>query len=353
MLRHIRYGFLLLLVGLLGINNVQAQINPNPRCQTLNTGYGNLYWRSRWLDNDTIEFLDWNGANGSSTLSPTKTTWYQYHATTGVLETLDYNPFDQLKIAGNKLVDTPLKSVQAGLEGLYEYVNISPNQDFVIYPRQDETSQDMWLIDTRSKTEVPLGIGLGYPKVFWSADEQKFILTNTDRAANYLTPMQLVTLVDGKITVQQLDKIKLLSDIIPISKNYYLHGISPDGRYLLITPEYATYETWAVDLVNQKAHILGFYIYGETDVVWTSPSEFIGIADKLGAIRYNIVNGMQEVLAQPNEIGLYDIRLNMIGSKLPKDAFIAGGHNLSPDGHYSIAHGQRDMKSQIVVCKIY
>ncbi len=354
MLRHVRYGFLFLLIGLLEINSVQAQPDPSSRCQTLNTEYGGLYWRSRWLDNDTIEFQAWNGGNGNSALNLKKTAWYQYHPTTEVLEKLNYNPFAQLKIAGDKLAGVQLKNLLAGPEGLYEFVNISPNQDLIIYSRQDENTFDTWLVDTRSKIEVPLGVGIGYPEVFWSANQQKFILSATNGQADYLSPMQLITLVNGKITVQRLDEIKLLSDIIPISKNYFLHGISPDGRYLLVTPEYAKYETRLIDFDQQKVNGLGFYIYGETRVVWTSPSEFIGIVAKQGIIRYDIVTGEQEVLAQPNEIGLYEIgTFDRLGTPLPKDIFISGNVSLSPDGHYLITQGQRDMKSQIVVCKVF
>lgn len=336
---------LVILILLSTAIGVQAQTARGSRCQNLDTKFGLLYGSWRWLDADTVMFGVWNGFPDDS-MTKSSNAWYQYHPTTGVLEQLNDNPYSQLKVATTNLAGLQLENVQAGSKGLYENVNVSPSQNVIIYPRQDATLQDTWLIDARSKTEVPLGIGLGYTEAVWSADEQKIILTALGNGATYLSPMQLIRLVNGKVTIQRLDQLKPISDILPPTKNYFLHGISADGRYLLITPELAKYETWVIDFSQQKANGLGFYIYGGIKVAWTSPSEFIGIAAALGAIRYDIVTGKQEVLAQPSEIGLNEPNLR-------NDAFVIGGGSLSPDGHYLMAQGQQNIKQEIVVCKIY
>jgi len=337
--------FVVILILLPTAIGVQAQTDRGSRCQNLDTEFGLLYGSWRWLDADTVMFGVWNGFPDDS-MTKSLYAWYQYHPTTGALEKLKDNPYSQLTVSTNNLAGLQLKNVQAGLKGLYENVNVSPSQNVIIYPRQDATLQDTWLIDARSKTEVPLGIGLGYTEAFWSADEQKIILTALGDSADYLSPMQLITLVNGKVTIQRLDQLKPVSDILPPTKNYFLYGISPDGRYLLITPELAKYETWVIDFSQQKANGLGFLIFPETRVVWMSPNEFIGISTTLGAIRYDIVTGKQEVLATPSEIDQYE-------PNLPQDAFVVGGGSLSPDGQYLMAQGQQNTKRQIVACKIY
>lgn len=336
--------YLVILALLTTTLGVQAQAERGSRCQKLDTEYGifnsNSDWR--WLDADTVMFGVWNGLPDDG-LTKSLYAWYQYHLTTGLLEKLKDNPYTQLNIAPNTL--SQLENVQAGLNGLYENVNLSPGQDKIIYPRQDGTGQDTWLVDTRSGIETPLGIGLGYTEAFWSTDEQKVVLAGLGGTATYVSPMYLVTLINGEVTVQRLDEIKPLSDVIPASKNYIFYGISPDGSYLLFTPELAKYETWVSDFNQQKANGLGFLIYGGIRVVWMSTSEFIGVTS-LGAIRYDITTGKMDVLAQPSEIGLYE-------PNLPNDAFTIGDGSLSSDGRYLIAEGGQSRERQIVVCMIY
>ncbi len=335
----------LCLVGLavlLTTVSVQAQVERGSRCQKLDTEFGLLYGRWRWLDADTVMFGVWDGFPDDLLTKPSYA-WYQYHPTTGVLEKLNDNPYNQLNIASSKL--SQLKNVQAGLKGLYENVNVSPKQNVIIYPRQDGNTLDTWLIDPHINIETALGIGGGYVDVIWRDDEKQLLLTGLDNASNVLAPIQLVTLGGSKVSVQQLDKIKSLADILPASKAFNVHGISPDGRYILITPETTQYITWVLDLNQEKVNPLKFLLTGLTKVVWTSPSTFIAITF-LGAIRYDILTGKQEVLAQPSEIGQYE-------PNLPNDAFVVGGGSLSYDGRYLMAQGQQNAKQQIVVCKIY
>jgi len=329
---------------LLTLTGVQAQADRGSRCQPLVTEFGLLYGNWRWLDSDTVEFGVWNGFPDDS-MTKSRYAWYRYHPSSGILEKLSDNPYDELNLAGTSLAAVQLKNVQAGFIGLYDNVNISPNRKIIVYSRQDGDTLDTWVIAPDAKIDTALGIGGGYVDVIWREDEQQFLLTGLDNASNVLGPIQLVTLTDGKVSVQQLDKLKLIAGVFP--KAFNVFGISPDGQYIVITPETNDYRSWVLDLNQQKASMVEFLLIG-SKVVWTSPTTFIGIANGLGAIRYDIETGKQEVLAQPSEIGQYE-------PNLPEGSFTAGGgpNGLSPNGQYLMAQGKQDVKREIVVCKIY
>lgn len=75
--------------------NVSAQ---NTTCETLHTEYSIRSSNWYWVDNDTVVFEVWNGAqpNGlSTTLSITA--WYEYNFANQVLQEIPNNPLNALR----------------------------------------------------------------------------------------------------------------------------------------------------------------------------------------------------------------------------------------------------------------
>ncbi len=306
------------------LSDPQPTIPPFERgwlCEPLAIDYPQISFPPRWLDVDTVVFEVTNGEREGSIFGPPLFIWYQYHASTGILEQLEDSPFNQ--------------------SNLTLYMNLSPDRGKLVYARQDGDSLEYWLVDNQTHTEIPLGISGGLMQTLWSNDERRFLMQNAYSSYTYSTaPVYLVTMMHGQIDVQRLDEIPALVDILPSSKAYDLHGMSLDGRYIVITPEFVEFLSWIVDLDQQVVTKLNFTF--RSPVVWTDEVTITGITDA-GAVRYDLEIGRQELLVSADALALYDPQLPLIPS-----AFI-GADSLSPDGRYMLGSSI----SGIFICPIY
>jgi hypothetical protein len=335
--------YLICLQFLLVHTSASAQIERGARCKPLATEYSFLLTDWRWEDTNTVTFGVWNNALPNSFIKADYV-WYRYTLSTNKLETLNDNPFNQPGLTASVLAK--VKSIQPGFSGLYENLSISPSKQILVYPYQQGEKYDTWVLNTRTNTEIPLGLDRGYTKVLWSKNEQYALLTVPIYPANVLDPIQLVTLTDALPKVQQLDQLQPLSEMLSVSRNFTVHGISPDGRYVIVKPETMEYVTWIFDLQQQKISTTKFLILGGLEVVWETPTTFIALTN-LGAIEYDVESQSLKQLASAEEMG--------VGTPdLPAVALVIGGNtSLSPDGHYMMATSQQGSRLNIVVCNIF
>lgn len=333
----LRVAVLLLLVTLC-TSMVSAQIDSASMCHAVPTEYSVLTSRWDWLDNDTVVFSVSPG-NPPDGFIPNPIVWYRYHPSTDLLEQLEESPYQTPPIAADQVTD--LTNLQAGEDGLYEEVQISPSGSRFVYPRADQDGASYWFVDTETGIQIDLEIAVNNISLttFWSSDEHRFTVQGNEWP-NSVVPIQLVTIQGQNATVERL------SDIPPLSEygvgfrdsGFWVMGLSPDGRYVILQPETADYLIWLLDLNLNEVTTLNFRSRGEMRVIWISPNTFIALTD-MGVIQYEIETQNTNILATPEEIGLDSL----------------GYGSLSPDGHFLLGYRSGEngnVDSNLVVCDV-
>lgn len=339
MLSRILLGLLVYVYAVVSIIPTSAQAERGSRCKALRTAYSELLPEWQWENSDSVIFGVTSGGVPNS-IFVIRNAWYHYIISTDKLKTLDNEPYNQLNVAPSVLSN--LKDVEPGLGGKYERVSISPSGRFVVYPRKQGDTYEIWFLDTQKNRTVSLGIKAGSTSAVWSQDEQHIILP-APGYSNFYSPIYLVSLKDDVPEVQPISQIPVLGNLLV--PEFEVQGISPDGRYILIQPQMYPLETWIFDLNTKVTFKTTFLIYGMGPVVWVTPTTFISVTD-IGAVRYDVVSQRLEQLATPIELGSYE-------PTVPDDALIIGAGSLSPDGHYMLATSQQGSKQNVVVCKIF
>jgi hypothetical protein len=333
-----------------GLAPASAQVERGWRCKPLATEYPFLLTDWRWEDANTVTFGVWNGAYFNSA-SKVDYRWYRYIPSTDTLIKLNESPLNQLKL--ETATDLVLENVQPGLGGKYENVSISPKRRFIVYPYQKGNQYDTWLLDTSTGAVTALDVGINYTQVVWSENEHYFLLMTPLTPADIRDPVQLVTLTDGVPKVQRFDQVPPLDSLRFLDfVGFKVHGISPDGRYVLTRLFIDSYTTDIFDLQQPQRIARPFVILGSSQVIWETPTRFIALTS-LGAIQYDIESEKFEQLATAVELG--------IDNPHSPDAFftIEEFNSLSPDGRYMMATrfqpkaGSQPVQQNLVVCKIF
>jgi hypothetical protein len=321
-----------------------AQIALPPQCRALPINYPTLasYWR--WLDADTVVFSVDQGQQPDF-VPDVPPVWYKYTLSNQKLTELSESPFQMLtnlipSIAPTEILE--LTDLQAGNSGLYEYMVISPLNDLLIYPRSGEDGGTYWLFDRERGTQVDLGISTRFVtgqatfdlEVFWSSDQQIVVAGNS--FANSIFPVKLIQINEGKVVIQNLTDMPVLSRY----KEYpfAIGGLSPDGDTIVIRADFFN-QTWLVSISEQTIDEVDFFLVGDP-VVWTAPDKFVTGA-ALGTIGYTIIE--------------YDMTKREIRTLLTHDQVReigASSLSLSPDGRYVVGLWTDDARinSQFVVC---
>ncbi|MCA0455188.1 MAG: hypothetical protein LCI00_14530 [Chloroflexi bacterium] len=281
---------------------VRGQPDLNSICKPIFTEYTHIESRWRWLDTDKVVFSVSQGLPADGFV-PNEFSWYQYEPSFDLLTQLSESPYESPIIEDKDF--SPLTDIQAGVNGLYENINVSQSGEKTIYPRITQKGASYWLIDSKTGMQFDLGIEAGprIPiKTLWSSDETRFILQSS---VNSVFPIQL-GLIEGKTV-----KLQRLSDIPPILKlgeiyrynGFVVIGFSPSGNHILIQPETVEYELWLIDINNEQITTLNFTSYEFIPAIWFQEDNFT-VVTNLGLINYNLQTQKINVIATPEQIGI-------------------------------------------------
>lgn len=304
--------------------SVQAQGNLCNQVPVKFEGTRNLTSDFRWINAEEIVFITDYASNDFVSSSPII---YQYNAATGSLSVETFIP----AFTPNTAQDQAFQAITVSPQ-LKSYVYASPSGKIVVFPRQENEKTILWVKDTQSQQERILGIkivpGQLYdPALYWNPNRKQVLVASLLGNEGNI----LVSFADNQITTQNLTDILPWSQYGTPFEPYFVAGVNPSWRYILVRP-LSINKTLVYDSISNQITELDLSI--DDHVSWLSETSFLALSGK-SIIRYDLeTKQVQTALYLP--------------TVLPTTNLWNWQNQLSPTGEYVAIYEYQ----KVYVCRI-
>ncbi len=280
-------------------------------CELLETPPQWVFNAWLWLDAETVVF----GVSGHPGC---------YEFDEAILTELDAPPTASSRSMSGRALSRMTGLAESAPELLALLVEPAPSGDAFVSPRIDASTDwyAYWYTDVETGVQVDLGFSIPTAfsaNVVWAAQESHFALQSSiNNTVDYPTVYGFIE--NDNLEVIRLNDVPEFNQVMPPNAGYIVMGLSAEGRYLVIDPQFPPYQMKIFDWQERTWTDLPFKPRGfRRAVVWTAPHEFVAITDA-GVVRYNIDTAALEVITEASQLGT-----PLLNSGV-----------LSPTGHYLI-----------------